>query len=224
MIDRQNRSQCSHSFPIEQSTMGHFDAVDWRKASTDEASKFSEEVLLSAARAGQEWAFAELCARCSRRILYMLQRITKNREDAEDAMQESMLKAFIHLGEFNQSSSFAAWLTRISINSALMHLRRKRARPEISTDVFVEDGEKQSEQDVADVRPNPEDHFIHQESHCRLRSAVSKLPNGYRRIVENLHRTDASMKEIAGEAGITIAAVKSRLSRARQLLRSSLLT
>jgi RNA polymerase sigma-70 factor, ECF subfamily len=63
-----------------------------------------EEVLLSAAQAGQEWAFAELCSRHARRTLFVLYKITKNREDAEDAFQDSVLKAFVHFGEFNRAS------------------------------------------------------------------------------------------------------------------------
>jgi hypothetical protein len=92
---------------------------------TSKAVKVSaqEEELLSAAQAGHEWAFIELCYHHSSRILFTLYRITKTREDAEDAFQESVLKAFVHFGDFNRASSFATWLTRISVNSALMILR-----------------------------------------------------------------------------------------------------
>ena len=92
---------------------------------TSKAVKVSaqEEELLSAAQAGHEWAFIELCYHHSSRILFTLYKTTKNREDAEDAFQESVLKAFVHFGDFNRASSFATWLTRISVNSALMILR-----------------------------------------------------------------------------------------------------
>jgi PAS domain S-box-containing protein len=77
--------------------------LDWRKTSADKASDLSEVVLISAAQAGQEWAFVELCFRYSKRILFMLNKITNNREDAEDALQESILKAFVHFGDFNRA-------------------------------------------------------------------------------------------------------------------------
>lgn len=181
-----------------------------------------EEVLLSAAQAGQEWAFVELCFHHARRILFVLHKITKNREDAEDAFQESILKAFVHLGEFNRASTFATWFTRIGINSALMILRRKRTRPEVSTDAPMDKGDLLVNWEIADRRPNPEDHYIQLERHRRLQAAISKLPTRYRRVFEIRQRSDGSMKEIAEEAGITIAATKSRLLRARQALRSSI--
>ena len=138
-------------------------------------------------------------------------------------MQESRLKAFVHFGDFNRAATFGTWFTRIGVNSALMILRRKRARPEISTDASVNERVKQFQWEIADRRPNPEDHYIELEKRRRLQSAISKLPKGYRRVVERRQRSEASIKEIAEEAGITVAATKSRLLRAKQVLRSSML-
>jgi RNA polymerase sigma-70 factor (ECF subfamily) len=221
--DRQNQSQFSDAVRPEWLNTAHSNVLDWREASSGEASILSEVMLLSAARAGQEWAFVELCSRYSKRILFMLHRITKNREDAEDALQESMLKAFVHLGEFNQASSFGTWFTRIGINCAVMLLRRKRARPEISTDAPVDEIEKPRMWEIADRGPSPEEIFIQLENQQRLQTAISRLPKGYRHIVESRHRSDSTMKETAEEAGITIAAAKSRLLRATHVLRRSML-
>jgi RNA polymerase sigma factor (sigma-70 family) len=181
-----------------------------------------EEMLLSAAQAGQESAFVELCYRHSRRILFTLSRITKNREDAEDAFQEAILNAFIHFGNFNRASSFATWLTRISINSALMILRKRRVRPEASVGEPIYDSGRSLQWEIADRRPNPEQYYIQSENHRRLQSAISKLPTVYRRVFEIRLRSEGSMKEIAEEAGITIGATKSRLLRARKALHSSI--
>ena len=89
---QQNKSQLPFNVLPEPSSTAHFNPPDWRRTSADEASDLSEDVLISAAQAGQEWAFVELCFRYSKRILFMLNKITKNREDAEDALQESILK------------------------------------------------------------------------------------------------------------------------------------
>jgi RNA polymerase sigma-70 factor, ECF subfamily len=220
---QQNKSQLPFNVLPEPSSTAHFNPPDWRKTSADEASDLSDDALISAAQAGQEWAFAALCFRYSKRILFTLNKITKNREDAEDALQESILKAFVHFGDFNRAATFATWFTRIGINSALMILRRKRARPEISTDASVDEGVRRFQWEIADRRLNPEDHYIELEKDRRLQSAISKLPKGYRHIVERRRGSGASMKEIAREAGITVSATKSRLSRARKTLRSSLL-
>jgi RNA polymerase sigma factor (sigma-70 family) len=220
---QQNRSQLPVNVLPEPSSTAHFNPPGWRKTSADEASDLSEGALISAAQAGQEWAFVELCFRHSKRILFTLYKITKNREDAEDALQESILKAFVHFGDFNRASTFATWFTRIGINSALMILRRKRARPEISTDASVDESVRQFQSEIADRRLNPEDHYIELEKHRRLQSAISKLPKRYRHVVESRQRSEASIKEIAKEADITVAATKSRLSRASKTLRSSML-
>ena len=191
---------------------------------TSKAVKVSaqEEELLSAAQAGHEWAFIELCYHHSSRILFTLYKITKNREDAEDSFQESVLKAFVHFGDFNRASSFATWLTRISVNSALMILRKRRVRPEISTDAPINESASPLQWEIADRRPNPEEYCIQCENRRRLQSAISKLPPSYRRVFEIRLRSDSSLKQIAEEVGITIGATKSRLMRARKALYSSI--
>lgn len=181
-----------------------------------------EEMLLSAAQAGQEWAFVELCNRDSRRILFKLSRITKNREDAEDAFKESILKAFVHFGTFNRNSSFTTWFTRISINSALMILRKRRVRPGALIYEPIDERARPLEWDIEDRRPNPEQYCIESEGHRHLQAAISKLPTVYRRICEIRLQSDGSMKEIAEAAGTTISATKSRLLRARRALLSSM--
>jgi RNA polymerase sigma factor (sigma-70 family) len=218
---QQNKSQLPFNVLPEPSSTAHFNPPDWRKTSADEASDLSEDVLISAAQAGQEWAFVELCFRHSKRTLFKLYKITKNSEDAEDALQEAKLKAFVHFGDFKRASSFSTWFMQIGINSALMILRRKRARPEISTDALVDESVRQFQWEIADRRLNPEDHYIEFEKHHRLQSAISKLPKRYRHVVESRQRSGASIKEIAEEAGITVTATKSRLLRARQVLRRS---
>jgi RNA polymerase sigma-70 factor (ECF subfamily) len=181
-----------------------------------------EEMLLSAAQAGKEWAFVELCHRHSRRILFTLFRITKNKEDAEDAFQESVLNAFVHFGTFNRASGFTTWFTRISINSALMILRKRRVRPQVSIDETMDECASPLQWEISDRRANPEQSYIQRENHRRLQLAISKLPTLYRRVFEIRLRSEGSMKEIAEEAGITIAATKSRLMRARKALHSSI--
>jgi DNA-directed RNA polymerase specialized sigma24 family protein len=93
-----------------------------------EPSAMDDDLLVEAAQAGQEWAFVGLCARNSKRVFNTIYGVTKNREDAEDALQDSMMRAFLHLKQFDGRSSFATWFTRIGINSALMILRKKRIR------------------------------------------------------------------------------------------------
>src|ERR1700729_2627986 len=103
-----------------------------------EPSSLDHDLLIASAQAGQEWAFVELCTRYSRRVFNTIYGLTRNREDAEDALQDSMMRAFLHLKQFDGRSSFATWFTRIGINSALMILRKRRIRLETSIDATIE--------------------------------------------------------------------------------------
>jgi len=90
-----------------------------------------EQALLAAAKQGQTEAFGTLCQPLAPKLIQTARRITRNREDAEDALQNAFLSAFIHIKNFDGRSSFSTWLTRIAINSALMTLRKKRSSREI---------------------------------------------------------------------------------------------
>ena len=89
----------------------------------------SDDRLVAAAQTGDTSAFDELCKRHTQRIFRMTHRITRNHEDAEDALQDCLLNAFIHLRSFDGRSRFSTWLTRIAMNAALMKLRKNRVSP-----------------------------------------------------------------------------------------------
>ena len=101
--------------------------------------EMSEELLLWAAKSGDAVAFVELSNRHSDKILRRAYRIVKNWQDAEDVLQESLMRAFLHLKDFEERSSFSSWLTRIAINFSLMSLRKKRGHVEISMEVINDD-------------------------------------------------------------------------------------
>jgi RNA polymerase sigma-70 factor (ECF subfamily) len=149
-------------------------------------------------------------------------RSTEIQRIEEDAFQESILKAFVHFKEFNRASSFGTWFTRISVNSALIMLGKKRIRPEISTDAPVDESVRSSNCEIADLRPNPEDQYIRCEDQGCLRFAISQFPASYRCVFEIRHRSDGSLKDIADEVGIAAGATKPPLLRARRALHSSL--
>src|SRR6202790_2236530 len=93
---------------------------------TSDVGKNSDAALVAAAKCGDALAFDELFLRHKQKVLGTAQRITKNREDAEDVAQESFHKAFLHLGGFEEKARFSTWVTRIAMNEAYMLLRRKR--------------------------------------------------------------------------------------------------
>jgi RNA polymerase sigma-70 factor, ECF subfamily len=194
------------------------------KRNNTETSKgmkeISDELLVAAARTGDRSAFVELCNRYSKKILPRVYRITKNWEDAEDVLQESLLKAFVHLESFEGRSKFSSWLTSIAINCALMQLRKKH-RLDISIDRIQDDSQTWSTWEPEDRAETPENRYARQEREELLRSAILRLPTIFREVVELRHTQEYSTSEIAQALGISVAAVKSRLLRARMAVRSS---
>jgi RNA polymerase sigma factor (sigma-70 family) len=184
-------------------------------------STLCDAFLLEAAKQGEHAAYSELSSRYAPMVFRIVNRITRNREDAEDAMQESLMKAFIHLQTFDGRSSFSTWLTRIAINSALMVLRKKRTRPETSLESDLTNGHSQPVQH-ADPSLGPEKIYLQRERELNLRQAIRRLPSGLREVIEIRNAQDASVTKIAEIAGISVAATKSRLLRARKTLTTSM--
>jgi RNA polymerase sigma factor (sigma-70 family) len=181
----------------------------------------SDEALVAAARVGDHSAFSELWNRHSKRAFSVLFRITKNRQDAEDGLQDAFLKAFVHLKTFDGRSTFSTWLTRIAINSALMILRKRRACPEATME-WTADGDTWRQWEIADRTANVEQDYEKKETEWRLKLAIDRLRPPLRRVIEIQQSHCISMREIAEFAGISVAATKSRLLRARTVLRRSL--
>ena len=179
-------------------------------------------MLVSIAKSGEASAFVELSKRHANRVFQTTYRLTRNRQDAEDALQDSFLKAFKHMKDFEQRSSFSTWLTRIAINSALMILRKKRNDSEIPLD-GTEGAGPFDTWDPRSPMEDPESGYVRRERQKLLREAILRLPPVIRDVVQLRQTKECSTKEIAESLGITVSAVKSRLARARSVLRTSLL-
>lgn len=178
----------------------------------------NEAGLLEVAKRGETAAFNLLYRTHAERILRTLHRITRNHEDAEDAVQEAFLSAFLHIQTFGGRSAFSTWLTRIGINSAFMLLRKKRNSHEVAQ---VKDSESESPWEVADSAPDPEQQYAEQERLKLLRGAVARLRPSIRRALEIHTLQGRSVEEIASEMGISVCAAKARLFHARAALRKS---
>jgi RNA polymerase sigma-70 factor (ECF subfamily) len=177
------------------------------------------EHLVSAARAGSSAAFDALCEIYSQRIYRRLLNITKNREDAQDALQDTFLRAYMALHAFEGRSSFYSWLTRIAINSALMVLRKRHARAEVSFDSPNETEERPSSFEVKDNSPSPEQICDHNQRCTRVLRSMGKLRPHMRQMLEMQLSQDYSIREIAQAFKVSEPAVKSSLARARARLR-----
>lgn len=176
----------------------------------------AEQVLLACARAGDSSAFESLVAPYRTRILRLAQRILRNHEDAEDAVQTALLEAFRHLDIFEGRSKFSSWLTTIVTNAALMRLRGSRQRYETSLDQLTQGGEDGPVRfHAVEPRPDPEQSCSLKELRNVLAVAMNQLGPRYKRVFYLRHVEELSIKETAGALGISATAVKARMHRAR---------
>jgi RNA polymerase sigma-70 factor, ECF subfamily len=180
----------------------------------------TDEALVAAAKSGDQAAFLELWKRHSNRIFKTSCGITGKREDAEDVIQDTWMKAYLHLNTFNGEAKFGTWLTRIAINSSLMILRRKRSHPQTSME--IRDGDTWQPWDIADQAKNVDELYARRERVERLRREIFCLRPTLRTVVEISQSSDRSVEEVAELAGLSVAATKSRLLRARRILRKAL--
>jgi RNA polymerase sigma-70 factor, ECF subfamily len=181
-----------------------------------------EHLLVTAAKSGDIGAFEELVNRYERKIFRLTMNITRNREDAEDSMQDAFMKAYSHLKDFQESSRFYTWLVRIAANEALMRLRKRRPN-QFSLDEPVESGDDDFvPQQIEDWGPSPEQRYAQTEMRDILRGVIDELQPDFRIVFELRDVEGLSTEETAEAVGISVAAVKSRLLRARLKLRQKL--
>ena len=180
-----------------------------------------EHLLVTAAKAGDAAAFEELVNRYEKKIFRLTMNITRNREDAEDAMQDAFMKAYSHLDRFHEDSRFYTWLVRIAANEALMRLRKRRPN-QFSLDEPIESEDDFVPQQIEDWGPSPEQRFAQTELRDILRGVIEDLPHDFRIVFLLRDVEGLSTEETAEAVGISEAAVKSRLLRARLKLRKKL--
>jgi RNA polymerase sigma-70 factor (ECF subfamily) len=182
-----------------------------------------EGALVSAAKAGDTGAFEELVNRYERKIFRLGMNITQNREDAEDVMQDAFLKSYQNLDRFQGDSRFYTWLVRIAVNEALMKLRKRRPN-QVSLDepLTGSDGEDSVFREIEDWGPSPEKKFAQTELNEILNGVIGELDPIFRVAFLLRDAEGLSTEETAQILGISVAAVKSRLLRARLKLRQKL--
>jgi RNA polymerase sigma-70 factor (ECF subfamily) len=182
----------------------------------------ADEVLVSDAKNGNQQAFEILVKRYQRRILLLALRYTRVWEDAEDIVQETFLKAFVHLHKFEGKSSFSTWATRIAINQALMSLRRRRAVHEVPIDDLSSDEGRTPVSEPAGASPDPEASCSQKEGARILSAAMRQLRPEMRRAIQLKELGELSARETAVHMGVSVGTVKARVFRARKELGKAL--
>jgi RNA polymerase sigma-70 factor (ECF subfamily) len=184
-------------------------------------SQEPDAALVNAARRRDPEAFEEMVTRYGPRIFRVAQRITRNREDAEEVSQDSFARAFLRMDTFRGDSRFSTWLTRIATNQALMKLRTRRWR-ELHFDSPANPEDTPFCPEVADDAPTPEQRYSQEELRRIFESAIGELPLTIREVLRLREVEERSTEETARMMGLSISAVKSRALRGRQMLRQVL--
>ena len=180
-----------------------------------------EKELVRRAKQGDAKAFAALVQRYSPRIYNLALRMMRNREDAEDVLQETFLSAYEKLHTFDERSTFYTWIYRIAVNASLMKLRSKHyTKSFVSLD--EPDYEDHLRPTLIDWSQYPADVLLDHEARQVMEEAIRKLPDIYRSVFILRDLEQLSIKETAKILGLTEDNVKTRLRRARLFLRDLL--
>ena len=181
-----------------------------------------EQDLIQSVQRGQHELFYELVRPYERRVYAAALAILRNEHDAEDAAQEAMLKAFANIRQFRAEARFSTWLIQITVNEALMRRRRERTVPMEGLDNRANDESEYAPRDFADWREIPSEALERKEVRQRLAQALGTLDRKYREVFMLRDMEHLNIQETAEALGISVASVKTRLLRARLMLRDLL--
>jgi RNA polymerase sigma-70 factor, ECF subfamily len=179
-----------------------------------------ERELVAQAKDGCAVATEQLIGHYRLRVFRVAQRITRNHEDSEEVVQNAFMKAFQNLAGFRGDSRFYSWLVRITINEALMNVRRRRCR-EVSIDESSQN-EAMTPLQLEDCGPNPEERYRREELQRILETSIGGLGPEYRTVFHLRDVQGFTTEETARALDLSLSAVKTRLRRARLRLRDSL--
>jgi RNA polymerase sigma-70 factor (ECF subfamily) len=182
----------------------------------------SEHALVQAAQRGDKRAFAQLVERYEPRVYNLARKLLRDPQDAEDVLQETFLSVYRHLDDFHGDASFSTWLYRIATNASLMKLRGRK-EPPLSLDAPVAlEGDDALPREIVDWGVTPEEALLSRETRAQMDAAVAALPETLRAVFVLRDIEGLSVQETADVLGISAPNVKTRLHRARLMLRESL--
>ena len=184
-----------------------------------EKAKRDYILLRKALDHNDQQAYAELMNLYRDSIYYMLVRMVKNKDDAEDLTLMTFGKAFRYLDKYTPKYAFSTWLYRIALNNSIDFLRVKNNMPQyFDEDLYTNSATSIIDQSEDNLQRTPEEEVIDKQRLQLLRAAVSELPDKYRKVIELRYYEDLAYEEIAERLGLTLSNVKIQIMRAKQML------
>lgn len=186
---------------------------------TTDKAKRDYQLLRKALDHNDQQAYAELMRLYRDSIYYMLIRMVKNKDDAEDLTLMTFGKAFRYLDKYTPQYAFSTWLYRIALNNSLDFLRVKNNMPQyFEEDLYTTSTTSIIDQSEDNLQRTPEDEIIDKQRLQLLRTAVSQLPDKYRKVIELRYYEDLAYEEIAQRLELSLSNVKIQIMRAKQML------
>lgn len=186
---------------------------------TTEKARRDYVLLRKALDNNDQKAYAELMSLYRDSIYYMLMKIVKNSDDAEDLTLETFGKAFRYLDKYTPQYAFSTWLFRIAVNNSIDYIRHKNNSPQcLEDDLSTANTQLLIDRSQSNTTPTPEQEVIDKQRIRMMRLAVAQLPDKYRKVVELRYYQEFSYDEIAEELNISLSNVKIQLLRAKNML------
>ncbi|MFO7825800.1 MAG: sigma-70 family RNA polymerase sigma factor [Cyclobacterium sp.] len=176
------------------------------------------ELIDKAVKEKDQQAYASLMKRYKKAVYFMILKMIRDADDAEDLTMEAFAKAFRNLHKFKKDYTFSTWLFRIATNNTIDFIRKKKLKTMSLNNTMTDDGGNTVNIDIEDDDNNPQDEFIKTQRKEMVRIFVSKLPAKYRKLVKLRYFDELSYDEIAEELGKPLGTVKAQLHRSRELL------
>jgi RNA polymerase sigma-70 factor (ECF subfamily) len=184
-----------------------------------EKAKRDYLLLRRALDENDQQAYAELMSLYRDSIFYMLVRMVKNKDDAEDLTLMTFGKAFRYLDKYTPQYAFSTWLYRIALNNSIDFLRVKNNMPQyFEEDLYTTSTTSIIDQSEDNLQRTPEEEIIDKQRLQLLRAAVSQLPDKYRKVIELRYYEDLPYEDITERLGLTLSNVKIQIMRAKQML------
>lgn len=176
------------------------------------------ELIDKAVRDKDQQAYASLMKRYKKAVYFMILKMIRDADDAEDLTMEAFAKAFRNLHKFKKDYTFSTWLFRIATNNTIDFIRKKKLKTMSLNNTMTDDGGNSVTIDIEDDDNNPQDEYIKSQRKEMVRLFVSRLPAKYRKLVKLRYFDELSYDEIAAELGKPLGTVKAQLHRSRELL------
>jgi len=184
-------------------------------------SSLEDDVLVKKAVGGNEKAYKKLVDKYERALYFHILKMIKDREQVEDLVQETFVKAFDNLNTYSTNYAFSTWLYRIATNHTIDYLRKKKLKT-LSIDQPMKTKDGEMEMQLPDESAGTDRNIIRKQRQKIVQNAIDNLPEKYRKVIELRHMEEKSYKEIANVLDLPLGTVKAHIFRAREMLYKAL--